>query len=402
MRSETLRMAVQVLIRNPGRSALTVLGLAIGVAAFIAMVSFGQGARRSVLLQFESLGVNILRLRPRVGASDAVAKAPHPLTYGDARALRRESTAIGLVVPHVRRTVDLNHGAGRVRTVLFGTEPEYLQLHAWRFAQGGMFDERDSRDAAKVCVLGASPARKLFGDEDPLGATLTIAGRFPCRVVGVLASRGRAMSGSDLDDFVLTPLRTYELLLGLPDGLAAIEVRPFTPTWLDAARQESDQIVRRTHGLNADEPADFDVVSPDDVTRAADQTARILTGLLAGIAAVSLLVGGIGIMNIQLVAVAERTHEIGIRAAIGATPGQILKQFLVESSVLAGVGALAGVAMGVATAQVVAHVMGWPAATSLGSVVGSGLFGVAVGVVFGYIPALRAARLDPIQALRRE
>ena len=394
-------MALQVLIRNPGRSGLTVLGLAIGVAAFIAMVSFGQGARRSVLSQFESLGANILRIRTRASMTDAVTKAAHPLSDRDIAALRRESTALGEVVPQVRRAGDLIRGPARIRTALVGTVAAYTQLHGNLFELGGMFDEHDNRDFAKVCVLGATPASKLFGDEPELGATVTIAGRFPCRVVGVLAGKGRAMSGSDLDDFVLMPARTFALLLG-SDGYGSIEVRPTQPEWIEAARSEIDQILRRSHGFSPEEPADFDIVSPDDVTRAADQTSRILTGLLAGIAAVSLLVGGIGIMNIQLVAVAERTHEIGIRAAIGAAPSQILKQFLVESCVLAGVGALAGVILGVGTAQIVAYMMGWSAATTPLAVLGSGLFGTSVGVIFGYMPALRAARLDPIQALRRE
>jgi putative ABC transport system permease protein len=402
MQSETLRMALQVLIRKPGRSALTVLGLIIGVAAFIAMVSFGQGARRSVIAQFESLGSNILRVRSRAGAKDALNRPPRPLSAADVGALVREATSIRVVVPHARRTVDLNFGGVAHRTQLYGTTAEYAPLHEWEVVNGGMFADDEAAQGKKLCVLGATPAQNLFGSRDPLGETLVIAGKFPCRVVGVLEAKGRSIGGGDQDDLVLMPLRTFELMLGVPDGYTSIELKPIDPSWMEAARSEVTDVVRRTHRIGPSETPDFDVISPDDVTRAADQTSKILTGLLAGIAAVSLLVGGIGIMNIQLVSVAERTHEIGIRAAIGASPAQIMRQFLVESCVLSGIGALAGVAIGFGMAQVVANFMRWPSVISAGAIIGSGLFGFAVGVVFGYIPALRAARLDPIVALRRE
>ncbi len=399
--SETIRMALQVITRQPGRSALTVLGLAIGVAAFIAMVSFGQGARKSVISQFESLGSNILRVRPKASARDALSRPTRPLSDADVQALRREATSVTEVVPIARRNIDLAHGSIMHRTPLLGTTPYYIELHTFELASGGAFDDEEVAQAKKVCVLGATPAATLFGENDPLGATVLIAGKFPCRVIGVLASKGRSIGGGDLDDFVLMPLRTFELMLGVPD-YHSIELRPARADWLNVARAETIDILRRTHRIPDGAVDDFDVISPDDVTRAADQTSRILTGLLAGIAAVSLLVGGIGIMNIQLVSVAERTHEIGIRAAIGASPTQILTQFLVESSMLSGIGSLAGVIFGLITANVVAQVMAWPSVVAPESVAGSGLFGFAVGVVFGYIPALRAARLDPIVALRRE
>jgi putative ABC transport system permease protein len=218
----------------------------------------------------------------------------------------------------------------------------------------------------------------------------------------VFESRGTNISGSDLDDRVVMPLSTFETYLGLPNGYWQIEVRPRERALIDVAKSEVTQILHRTHRIKEGQADDFHVISPDEVTRVAEQIGGILTGLLAGIAAVSLLVGGIGIMNIQLVSVAERTHEIGIRAAIGASPEQIMGQFLAEALVLAMLGSLAGVALGVGLSIAVAKQMGWPHAAGFDIVIGSALFGIAVGTIFGYIPAKRAAALDPIEALRRE
>jgi putative ABC transport system permease protein len=395
--SDSLLMALQVPLRKPARTALTTLGLAIGVGAFIAMVSFGRGARSSIVSQFETLGSNVLRIRPQYGRSET---PPRPLSHEDVRALTREATTLAHVIPYAATTLDVTYRDRQIRMAVSGTVPEYIETRGWKFGAGGIFNQNDANRRAKVCVLGAATAATLFDSSEPLGQPITLAGTMPCYVIGVLAPLGVSMSGSDLDGAVLMPLATFETQIG--EGLSLIEARPMDRSLLELAKQEVSQILRRTHEIDREQPDDFTISSPDDVTFAAEQVGGILTGLLAGIAAVSLLVGGIGIMNIQLVSVAERTHEIGIRSALGASPQQIERQFLAEAAVLAALGSAFGVGLGLLISFLVSRQMHWPNATTADIVLGSAAFGIAVGTLFGYLPAKRAAKLDPVEALRRE
>jgi putative ABC transport system permease protein len=399
---EIFRMAFNALSRSPARSGLTILGLAIGIAAFIAMTSFGQGARSSVVAQFAGLGTNILRVRSLVNDPAAGSRAARPLTASDVLELRRNLTTVSRVVPQSRRVAVVSHAGATISTIVHGVDPGYGPIHLWPTTVGGFFDDSDLLRRSKVCLLGVTPARALFGTRNPLGARLAIGEQLTCHVIGVLAEKGRSTNGGDLDELILIPVTTFEAYLGMPDGYQDIEIEAIDARGMPTLRAEAEAILRRTHQVPADVPLDVRMTSPTEAVKAAETVSGILTSLLAAIAAVSLLVGGIGIMNIQLVSVAERTKEIGTRAAIGAAPQQILIQFLAEALLLSLLGSLVGMAAGLGAAVAVANAMHWPRAIEPLGVIGAAAFGIGAGLLFGYMPAKRASDLDPIDALRSD
>jgi putative ABC transport system permease protein len=404
----TVRTALRALRRNKLRSALTMLGIVIGVAAVIAMVSIGQGASSAVQQQIQSLGTNLLMVVPGATTAAGVRSGwggVSTLTLADAGAIEEECPSVAGVSVIRRQVVQVISGDRNWSTVAQGATPSYAQVRNWGVSAGTFFGEPEERGAARVAVLGQTIVDQLFGaGEDPVGTEIRIKD-VPFVVIGVLEAKGQTAWGQDQDDVIVIPFSTAERRVFGSEILGTVDLifaATDSPARLAPATEEIEKLLRDRHRLRPGDDDDFTVRNLGDMARASEGTSEVMSMLLLAVASISLLVGGIGIMNILLVSVTERTREIGIRIAVGAKRRHILLQFLVESIVLAGVGGLAGVAVGILASQLVSSLAGWPTLLSPGAVAGSLLFSAAVGVFFGFYPARRAAGLDPIAALRYE
>ena len=401
-----IRVAFRALVRNKMRAALTMLGIIIGVSAVVAMVSIGQGAQATVQAQIDSIGTNLLFVSAgaqnvggvRSGTGDS---GTNTLTVEDLDAIKREVPSVSMVTPTVNARGQLVAGNMNWNTSIQGVSEQYPDVRKWSVQSGEFFTDADVKTAARVLVIGQTIADNMFAGGDPIGQTIRVQ-NLPFRVVGVMARKGQDAQGRDQDDVAFSPYTTVQKkILGSP-RLQIAYVSAVTPDATYTAQQQITELLRQRHKLNANDPDDFTVRNMSDIAEAANQTNNTMTMLLACIAGVSLLVGGIGIMNIMLVSVTERTREIGIRMAIGARSSAVRSQFLIESVVLSLTGGLFGILLGVAVSISIPRMLGWPTLISTMSIVGSVIFSAAVGIFFGYYPARKAAALDPIEALRYE
>ena len=402
--SMLIRVALRALRRNRLRSTLTVLGIIIGVAAVIAMVSIGQGARESVQSQIRSLGSNLVMIfngsMSRGGASMGWGATPS-LKEDDARAIQTECPSVASVTPIVRTGGQVIVGDQNWSTSIQGAWATYPEVREWPVVAGTFFTDSDVRGSAKVCVLGKTVADNLFGSADPVGQTIRVKG-LPFRVVGVLAPKGTDPRGQDQDDLVMAPFSVVQRRIMGSTTAQNIMVSAVSPAAADDAINEVTALLRQRHHIGPVDADDFIVRSQAEIASAAESTSKIMTMLLLSIASVSLLVGGIGIMNIMLVSVTERTREIGIRLAVGAEERDILLQFLFEAGALSMVGGVIGVGLGLLTSNLVSRLAHWPTMVSPSSVLVAMGFAAGIGIFFGFYPARKASRLDPIEALRYE
>jgi putative ABC transport system permease protein len=401
-----IRVAFRALQRNKMRAALTMLGIIIGVSAVVAMVSIGQGAQAAVQAQIDSIGTNLLFVSAgaqnvggvRSGTGDS---GTNTLTVEDLDAIKREVPSVAMVTPSVNTRGQLVAGNANWNTQIQGVSEQFPDIRKWAVGTGEFFSDSDVRTAGRVLVIGQTIADNLFAGSDPVGQTIRVQ-NLPFQVVGVMARKGQDQQGRDQDDIAFTPYTTVQnKILGSPSVRIAY-VSAVSPDATYTAQQQITELLRQRHKLGPNEPDDFSVRNMSDIAEAANETNSTMTLLLACIAGVSLLVGGIGIMNIMLVSVTERTREIGIRMAIGARSSAVRSQFLIESVVLSVTGGLFGIILGVAVSLGIPKMLGWPTLISSMAIVGSVIFSVAVGVFFGYYPARKAASLDPIEALRYE
>ena len=400
----TIRIALRALRRNKLRSALTTLGIIIGVAAVIAMVGIGNGAKSQVEQTVASLGRNVVLIFSGNWSSGGARSGwggAGTMSVEDAEAIGREIPGVLHVSPEVRDRQQVLAGGLNWNTQVLGESADYLDIRDWPLSDGAMFTEQDVRSTAKVCIIGQTVVNELFPNEDPVGQTLRIR-NIPFKIVGVLGRKGFSLMGSDQDDVAVVPYTSAMKRVSKRTNLSGIMVQ--TDPGANAPKVQADiaDLLRQRHRLGAGRDDDFTIRGQEEIASAFTSTAKTMTYLLAGVALVSLVVGGIGIMNIMLVSVTERTREIGIRMAVGAHGRDILLQFLAEAITLSAFGGIIGIALGFTIAKIISSGAGWPTLVPAVWVVAAFLFSAAVGIAFGFYPAYKASRLDPIEALRYE
>ncbi len=400
------RTALRALLKNTLRSILAMVGIIIAVAAVVAVVAIGQGAKQQVADQMASLGSNLLMVMPGSINTKGVATgsgATQNLTRADGAAIEKEISSVAAVAPFNRSSGQVIYGDSNWYTTVQGTTAAFLDIRQWQIAQGEMFGREEDAAGAKVCVLGQTVVDKLFGDANPIGVQIRVK-HVPCKVIGVLTAKGQGSWGQDQDDLVLMPWTTlvHRINGSLADTVQTLMVSAKAPDLVDPAQREIESLLKQRHHIAEEGDPDFSVRNLAEMQNAANANATTLSVLLAAVALISLVVGAIGIANVMLVSVTERTREIGIRMAVGGRGRDVLVQFLTEAVMLAVLGGAIGIGLGVGIVMWVAAQQGWPTLLSPTVMLGTLLLAGAAGVIAGFYPALRASRLDPIDALRFE
>ncbi|MDQ7790222.1 MAG: ABC transporter permease [Clostridia bacterium] len=397
----TVLLALRELKRNVMRSILTILGIVIGVGAVITMVTLGGGATAQVKQQIASMGSNLLMVSPGKRLGPGMSSGNIPFKQADAEAIVKEISSVAAVAPVSSQSLQAVFGNQNWSTQVTGSDNQYFRVTNRSIRSGRQFNDSELRSGAAVCLVGETVRKKLFGGQDPLGEKIRLQ-KLSCEVIGLLEEKGQSTMGMDQDDIVVIPLNTYQRRISGNQDVAIIQVSVQQGASTDKAQRDIGLLMRERRHLSPSDDDNFNVMDMKEIANMLTGTTQLLTALLSAVAAVSLLVGGIGIMNIMLVSVTERTREIGIRLAIGALESEVLMQFLVEAVVLSSFGGIIGIALALTASIWLADVLRVPFIFNAGIVIIAFLFSAAVGVIFGYFPAFKAARLDPIEALRHE